>query len=356
MRILSRPISLTFAMFLADFCFFKFEKYIIYLMLMMGRPFDMERRQALAPVSVAAQMTFPTRFRNYTGLRPGIGAHEHIRTVLHMWKGSALSTFCLGFTMALNVMNFRTGAMARAAGHEAQVTTRHAFTGRMCAASRYLESQRRDSLFTDPLGETLAGSEGLAQPMGEWILVPRTRYGDDFLVHQYRTNGARQLVLLGAGMDSRAYRHFATSATASPASGMTDLPELKVFEVDQQTTFDVKEPLLAGAELTVGARVAVGHDFATGGQNGWAKALMAHGFDPRVPTVWLLEGLLYYLKHDDVVAVISNIGELSAPKSSVFHDGVSKQYMYAGVAPGGAPFISGSDDYSGFGGNTPGLT
>ena len=264
-----------------------------------------------------------------------------------MRQAVSLPSFLRGFVMALNVMNFRTGpAATRAAASEAQVTTRHAFTGRMCAASRYLESQRRDSLFTDPLGGTLAGSEGLAQPMGEWILVPRTRYGDDFLVHQYRANGARQLVLLGAGMDSRAYRRFASSATASTASGVTDLPELKVFEVDQQTTFDVKEPLLTGAELTVAARVAVGHDFATGGQNGWAKALLAHGFDPRVPTVWLLEGLLYYLKHDDVVAVIRNIGELSAPRSSVFHDGVSEQYMYAGVAPGGAPFISGSDDYS----------
>lgn len=39
-------------------------------------------------------------------------------------------------------------------------------------------------------------------------------------------------MLLGAGFDARAY-------------ALSDMPELVVFEVDQRTTFDVKEPLLA---------------------------------------------------------------------------------------------------------------
>lgn len=46
---------------------------------------------------------------------------------------------------------------------------------RMCAGSRYLESQRRDALFVDHLAARLAGPQGLAQPMGDWIMVPRTR-------------------------------------------------------------------------------------------------------------------------------------------------------------------------------------
>ena len=62
--------------------------------------------------------------------------------------------------------------------------------------------------------------------MGDWVMVPRTRFGDDYLREQY-ARGARQLVLLGAGFDARAYR-------------MPQLPDLAVFEVDQQTTFDVR--------------------------------------------------------------------------------------------------------------------
>lgn len=61
----------------------------------------------------------------------------------------------------------------------------HAFTARMCAGSRFLESQRSDALFVDPLASKLAGPQGLAQPMGDWIMVPRTRFGDDFVLHHY---------------------------------------------------------------------------------------------------------------------------------------------------------------------------
>merc|ERR1719453_956466 len=108
------------------------------------------------------------------------------------------------------------------------VATAHSFTGLMCAGSRYEESIRPDSLFEDPLAKELAGPEGVRNAMGAWILVPRTRYGDDLLLQFYHEKGCRQLVLLGAGVDARAWR-------------VPGVPELHVFEVDQQTTFDYKE-------------------------------------------------------------------------------------------------------------------
>ena len=74
-------------------------------------------------------------------------------------------------------------------------------------------------------------------------------------------------------MDARAYRGFAATATGSAANAVV-LPELHVFEVDQQTTFDVKEPLLANQRLTVASRKAIGYDFATDGQDGWAQKLL----------------------------------------------------------------------------------
>ena len=120
-------------------------------------------------------------------------------------------------------MEYSTGAHG---GVEQNVQTAHSYTGRMCAASRWIESNRADALFVEPQAYKLAGSEGRAQPMGDWIMVPRTRFGDDYLREQY-ARGARQLVLLGAGFDARAYR-------------MSQLPDLAVFEVDQQTTFDVR--------------------------------------------------------------------------------------------------------------------
>lgn len=219
---------------------------------------------------------------------------------------------------------------------EACVETNHAFTARMCAATRWEESQRRaDSLFYDPLSYRLAGAEGRAQPMGSWIMVPRTRFGDDLLEqHYYKASGCRQLVLLGAGMDARAFR--------------MHLPELAVFEVDQKTIFDVKEPLVQSVPLTVRSRMVVPTEFADrDGKIQWARDLEDRGFDRSVPTVWLLEGLLMYLSLDDTKVLMDHVGALSAPGSVVFHDAISKSYLRSRIVVAGAPFIGGSDDYKG---------
>eukprot|EP00391_Amoebophrya_sp_Ameob2_P013719 CAMPEP_0178987184 /NCGR_PEP_ID=MMETSP0795-20121207/3124_1 /TAXON_ID=88552 /ORGANISM="Amoebophrya sp., Strain Ameob2" /LENGTH=305 /DNA_ID=CAMNT_0020678339 /DNA_START=422 /DNA_END=1338 /DNA_ORIENTATION=+ len=149
-----------------------------------------------------------------------------------------------------------------------EVETPHSFTGRMCAGSRYEEHTRKDRLFTDPQAFALAGSSGRRQPMGAWILVPRTKFGDDLLVERYHNHGARQLVLLGAGMDSRAFR-------------LPGLPELKVFEVDQQTTFDVKEPILKALRDEKTTTTGEGPEGQSSPQNngGAAGAVAAHGRD-----------------------------------------------------------------------------
>ena len=212
---------------------------------------------------------------------------------------------------------------------ETRVANSHAFTARMCAASRWEESSRPDSLFDDPLAKKLAGDEGLAQPMGSWIMTPRTRYADDYLRLHY-ANGCRQLVLLGAGMDSRAFR-------------MGGLDDLKVFEVDQRTIFDVKEPLVANDRPKVAARRVVATDFTARGA--WARDLAAAGFDERTPTVWILEGLLMYLGVDDARELLRDVGRISAPGSAAFHDACSLTYVSKGINVAGARFIGGSDDY-----------
>lgn len=221
-----------------------------------------------------------------------------------------------------------------------EVTTAISFTGRMCAASRYEESQRRDSLFADPLAGKLAGSSGMQQPMGAWILVPRTRFGDDVLYKAYADKGARQLVIMGAGMDTRAFR--------------VALPDLSVFEVDQPTTFDVKEPLLEGEPISVLSRTVVGVDFVNPGSGpgheppmGWREALLNSGFNPDVPTVWLLEGLVMYLADAVVYEMARDIGSLSATGSVIFHDAISAGNVQSGIRVAGEPFLSGSDDYKG---------
>ncbi len=79
------------------------------------------------------------------------------------------------------------------------------------AAVRAMESMRGDRLFIDPWAAALAGKDG-----EEWIaqrtmdsLVPiiiRTRYFDDFLQCITCQQGIKQIVLMAAGLDTRAFR------------------------------------------------------------------------------------------------------------------------------------------------------
>ena len=109
-------------------------------------------------------------------------------------------------------------------------------TSRWMAAARARESERPDRLFNDPLAAALAGPEGFAwldrmEPAARLCgpvlyAVVCTRFFDDFLLHFSKSTGARQLVILAAGMDARAFR-----MEWPPRSGrLQEFPELDRVE------------------------------------------------------------------------------------------------------------------------------
>jgi hypothetical protein len=125
-----------------------------------------------------------------------------------------------------------------------------------------------------------------------------------------------------------------------------------VFEVDQPTLFQVKEAILRDHNwpLMVKSRIVVPFNFVRHNKNSktqpnWPEVLLQKGFNPSVANVWLLEWLLYCLPHNGVTQLMEDVGKLSAAGSAIFHDSVSRVYATAGVAPGVAPFLSGSDVY-----------
>ena len=163
-------------------------------------------------------------------------------------------------------------------------------------------------------------------------MTPRTRFADDFVSDAY-ARGLRQLVLLGAGMDSRAFR--------------LPLPLLRVFEVDQEVLFAPKAQRLADAQLTVEARRTVACDLAAPRLD-LGGALAAAGFDAAQPAVWVLEGLMMYLSPAHAARLAAQVGAASAPGSVLFHDGVSEASQRQGLSCCGAAFLSGNDDYGAF--------
>jgi len=170
------------------------------------------------------------------------------------------------------------------------------------AAARARESTRPDALFHDPWAAALAGPLGQARleaseraSGGQNAYLPvRTRFFDDVVV---AADWAQQVVLLGAGMDTRAYRLGLAKSTT-------------VFEVDHAEIFTARRRILRDAPATC-RRVEVVADLA----GGWGPLVRASGLDPQMATLWLAEGLLFYLSEDAVGRLLSAASDLSRSRA-----------------------------------------
>ena len=194
-------------------------------------------------------------------------------------------------------------------------------TARWAAALRAEESGRADRLFVDPLAAVLAGDEGRAalaasvraNPRHDAtaaFLAIRTRYFDD-LCRRSAGAGIRQVVTLAAGMDARAFRLGWPEGTV-------------VYELDYPGLLQSKDEILARVRAVPRCRrVAIGTDL----KQPWTAALEEAGFSVDEPTLWLAEGVLYYLIRDDVVALLESAFRLSACGSRLGADLVSESYL-----------------------------
>ncbi|WP_410622598.1 SAM-dependent methyltransferase [Amycolatopsis sp. cmx-8-4] len=194
-------------------------------------------------------------------------------------------------------------------------------TALMVAAARAIEATRPDSLAHDGFARHFVRA---ARASGEWPVhwhdVPggaanplwgrlgryfglRTRVLDDFLLGAVCA-GAGQVVLLGAGLDSRAFRF------AWPAG-------YPVFELDRPDVLAFKQEVLDDLGATASAaRTTVAVDLC----DDWVRPLREAGFDPRVPTAWLAEGLLLYLPADAERRLITTVDRLGTPGSCLAYE------------------------------------
>jgi methyltransferase (TIGR00027 family) len=110
-----------------------------------------------------------------------------------------------------------------------------------------------------------------------------------------RTGGVRQVVLLGAGLDSRACR-------------LDWPPGCVVFEIDREGVLAFKHKVLDGlSAIPAAARVPIPIDLRAD----WVGAPADAGFDTDAPSVWLAEGLLFYLAASAETDLIDAVDRLS---------------------------------------------
>jgi methyltransferase (TIGR00027 family) len=184
------------------------------------------------------------------------------------------------------------------------------------AEMRAEESLRPDRLFDDPYAlafvaaappifpdlPSVADDPGIAALKEAFCtdVVIRTRFYDEYVTKACAA-GCRQVVLLAAGLDARAYR--------------LNLPnDVQVFELDLPEVLAFKNRVLADHRARPRcARVAIGVDL----REGWAAQLRRAGFDADATTAWLAEGILAYLSNHDAERLLGTIVELSATGSQL---------------------------------------
>jgi methyltransferase (TIGR00027 family) len=176
---------------------------------------------------------------------------------------------------------------------------------------RAKEQQRPDRLFDDPYADAFlrqagqviaresiaAGRGGALGDVFSLHVVLRTRFYDDYLLAA--AESCRQVVILAAGLDARAFR-------------LTWPEHTRVFELDLPDLLDFKDSVLAGhtprAERTV---------LAVDLREDWPTALVKAGFHADEPTAWLVEGLLLYLSSGEATRLLTAVTALSAPGSQL---------------------------------------
>lgn len=225
-------------------------------------------------------------------------------------------------------------------------------TALLTAALRAAETRRDDRLYEDPYAARLAGDIGPALLGEVWRAtfppdrprsLPstpdynaiRTRFFDDYLRQATADPALAQVVLAPAGMDSRAYR--------------LQWPDhVRYFEVDRPAVLAYKRERLGEVEPRVAHR-SVAVDLT---DDDWESQLVAAGYDPTLPSVWLLEGLLYYIPEADVHRILRRVRAIAAPHSRVAADVVNAAALTLPHMRGlldvfagwGSPWLFGTDE------------
>jgi methyltransferase (TIGR00027 family) len=207
----------------------------------------------------------------------------------------------------------------RSEGDTWDITTSVGSTALFVATARALEAQKPNPLVVDPYAEIFCRAVGGASAdvldgkepdhqlksagFGDHFVnfqAARTKYFDEYFLRAAEA-GVRQVVILAAGLDSRAYRLNWPAATT-------------IFELDRPQVLDFKREVLSGhGDQPRAERREIAVDL----REDWPQALRDSGFDPAKPSAWIAEGLLIYLPTAAQEQLFTGIDGLAGPGSHV---------------------------------------
>jgi methyltransferase (TIGR00027 family) len=216
------------------------------------------------------------------------------------------------------------------------------YTAQWMAAARALETEREDALFSDPLARALAAPRGpeMIERYAGGGLLPfisiRTHFLDNAARDLLADGSVHQVVMVAAGMDTRAYR--------------LDWPDgTDLYEVDHGPLIEEKRRRLA----ELGVRSAVRrHEVSADLTGDWLPSLEDAGFDRSRPALWIAEALTFFLTEEQAGSLLRLVASASAPGSHLALDILGRGLLdnpfsrpfLDRLAADGTPWIFGTDE------------
>ena len=178
----------------------------------------------------------------------------------------------------------------------------------------------RPLVFEDPLAVRIIGARAEAnlpeQPKNfvaarfRAFMAARSRFAEDEL-RDAVARGVRQYVILGAGLDTFAYRN--------------PYPDLRVFEVDHPSTQGWKRKRLAQVGIPIPPTMTFAPvDFT---RETFDDALASAGFDEGTPAFFSWLGVTMYLERELVLGTLRAIHEMHASNGVVFDYAVPRETL-----------------------------
>lgn len=144
-----------------------------------------------------------------------------------------------------------------------------------------------------------------------YYVVMRTRYIDDYL-NKCIEDGIQQIVIMGAGYDTRAYR-------------FKKIEKIKIFEIDYPTTQEAKKTIIKKIFKVLPENVIyISIDFT---KEKLADVLFRNKYNKKLKTLFIWEGTTPYITADSVDETLSFIRSSSGKGSSIIYDYILKSVI-----------------------------
>jgi methyltransferase (TIGR00027 family) len=211
-------------------------------------------------------------------------------------------------------------AMARTDDDSWDITESVGATALGVAMARAAESDCDCPLFTDRYAQFFVDAavkrgwdpSAIAKrmPIIKGYAAVRTKWFDEYFIAA-GANGIDQAVILGAGLDARAWR---LPWVSNSAVYEIDQPQVLAFKADTLAS-QLARPKTAYQAVPIDLRAD------------WPTALREAGFDPSTPTAWSAEGLLPYLPAAGQDLLFERIVKLSATGSRIAVEALSPSFF-----------------------------